>query len=597
MYIQPNTTIKFLQNIPFDGDYNDTVYFSPEDGVEGQYRYFDTFTKYTINENYYQRVNKGELKVQLPYSTGVQYESTAEKLYNCNYMMFRNTNFGNKWFYAFIDKVEWVNNETAKVEYTLDVMQTWYFDYDLEQCFVEREHSKTDYIGDNVVPESLDMGYEMVENGRDTFHISYIENPATEDDLKYGWTIFVFVSKFSVMSIVHDPYVLWAADYPNRHYGPIQCGAYCLRFNASMVSENSALRQSDYFYEGDIRDFYDFIGVYNDERYDDVVADDILVIYVCPTFIANNRNGLNSWITLNTHRPSTLAGYTPRNNKLYTYPFMQLVASDYHGNTQTYKYEYFVGHSLQHGIDFRITGVPVFSPTLTCTPMSYLPSMFPIGSPNTLEGIDYSISINDFSQCSWLNDNFKAWWAQNKNSATFATVSAVLSNAVGIFVGNQMYTGGSNLYQQSRGAEMNGQGWAGALSAIGSLMAKKADAQNMPVGVGGLTNNSALMEISGMEGFALISKCVPPKQAKIIDDYFTMFGYACHEVKTPNRAVRERWTYTKTVGCTIKARCPGDDQKQICSIYDKGIRFWRAGEIGKYYNDDGTPVSNLPNLT
>ena len=53
----------------------------------------------------------------------------VEALYNCNYLAFQNASFGGKWFYAFIDSVEYVNNVTSEVTYTIDVMQTWHFQY------------------------------------------------------------------------------------------------------------------------------------------------------------------------------------------------------------------------------------------------------------------------------------------------------------------------------------------------------------------------------------------------------------------------------------------------------------------------------------
>ena len=69
--------------------------------------------------------------------------------------MFQNTSFGIKWFYAFITNVEYINNETSEITIEIDVMQTWHFDYTVNQCFVEREMAATDDIGGNLVPETL----------------------------------------------------------------------------------------------------------------------------------------------------------------------------------------------------------------------------------------------------------------------------------------------------------------------------------------------------------------------------------------------------------------------------------------------------------
>ena len=145
MYIEPNTVIRLLKNCPLDTTYEHTIYFESD---SAQISYFQSLTKYTMTNQSYQRVQRGKMRVAYK----------AEDLYDCNYLMFQNSSFGNKWFYAFIKSVEYVNNATSEIEFEIDVMQTWFFNYDLEMCFVEREHSATDNIGENLVPENLETG-------------------------------------------------------------------------------------------------------------------------------------------------------------------------------------------------------------------------------------------------------------------------------------------------------------------------------------------------------------------------------------------------------------------------------------------------------
>ena len=80
---------------------------------------------------------------------------------------------------------------------------------------------------------------------------------------------------------------------------------------------------------------------------------------------------------------------------------------------------------------------------------------------------------------------------------------------------------------------------------------------------------------------------VTAQQAKIIDDYFDMFGYATRRLKVPNRNARPHWNYVKTVSCNIHGSIPAGDMDRICEIYDKGITFWRDGnEVGHYELDN-----------
>ena len=76
-------------------------------------------------------------------------------------------------------------------------------------------------------------------------------------------------------------------------------------------------------------------------------------------------------------------------------------------------------------------------------------------------------------------------------------------------------------------------------------------------------------------------------QAKIIDDFFSLYGYAIKQVVKPNRSARPHWNYVKTVGCVCTGSVPSDDMNKICSIYDHGITFWNNGnEIGQYSLDN-----------
>ena len=49
--------------------------------------------------------------------------------------------------------------------------------------------------------------------------------------------------------------------------------------------------------------------------------------------------------------PNNLDGYTPKNNKLFTYPFCYLEVGDFSGRSEDYRFEYFENnhyHLRQH---------------------------------------------------------------------------------------------------------------------------------------------------------------------------------------------------------------------------------------------------------
>lgn len=96
----------------------------------------------------------------------IRLESTQGLLMQqATYMMFKNTNYENKWFYAFVTDVTWVNNVTWEVSFILDVMQTYYFDFTYSQCLIERQHVEDDSIGANLIEENLEIGEYVYEGG------------------------------------------------------------------------------------------------------------------------------------------------------------------------------------------------------------------------------------------------------------------------------------------------------------------------------------------------------------------------------------------------------------------------------------------------
>lgn len=147
MYIQPNSTIYIYHGIPLDNTYTDTIYFSTE---QAQQNFFlsDRYNHILFTQQSYVRQNKNRVRLDIPY----------DSIYNYNYMSFRNTAYGTKWFYAFITDITYINNNCTEIEFEIDVMQTWLFEVTLDPCLVEREHTATDVPGENLALEPVDLG-------------------------------------------------------------------------------------------------------------------------------------------------------------------------------------------------------------------------------------------------------------------------------------------------------------------------------------------------------------------------------------------------------------------------------------------------------
>ena len=52
--------------------------------------------------------------------------------------MFKNENYGDRWFYSFITDVEFFNPNSSMLHLSLDIMHTWFPDCTVNACMVDR---------------------------------------------------------------------------------------------------------------------------------------------------------------------------------------------------------------------------------------------------------------------------------------------------------------------------------------------------------------------------------------------------------------------------------------------------------------------------
>lgn len=362
MYIAPNSVIRILKNCPLDTTYDHTIYFDTQ--VE-QSSYFYNLTKYTLTEQTYQRVNRARMRVQV----------NADNLFDCNYIMFQNTSFGNKWFYAFIRSVEYVNNITSEIEYEIDVMQTWAFDYQLAECFVDREHSVTDIVGDNLVPEKLETGEYVSED----FDATQILGP-----------------KSIVVAATFDQ------NYENvggGYYGGIFSGLY---FNVFENTPDGASACSNFIQNADSK------------------TDGIVAVFLMPTAMITNTGASSKVVNIEKTKFSALkrADNTPvKNKKVLTYPYNFLYVTNLQGNHAVFPYEYFSGDNCT----FIVAGDMSPNPGVVLAPTNYK------GVPTNF---DEKITLTGFPQLSYNTDSFKTWLGEHAGSLPINAISSVITSGI-----------------------------------------------------------------------------------------------------------------------------------------------------------------------
>lgn len=155
----PNSTLYLCKNVDLDPNYNYTIDF---DNITAQANYFDSkiATEFEINEGYSYVRDTQALKVQ----------ANVDDLLGINYLFYNN---GNKRYYAFITKKEYINPTCTSLTFKIDVLQSFMFNYEIDESFIEREHQdRYSKSGTTLTPiynretENIEKGQEYIKTSR-----------------------------------------------------------------------------------------------------------------------------------------------------------------------------------------------------------------------------------------------------------------------------------------------------------------------------------------------------------------------------------------------------------------------------------------------
>ena len=124
MALVPQTRLRLLK-VPLELDNKNQLTFKNE---KAQNDYFLSLPHIEISDISYQRKD-----------SMIYFPGHIDQLLEYNYVMYLNENYTDKYFYAFITKMEYDNDFNTKIYISTDVFQTWQFDLHFKESFVERE--------------------------------------------------------------------------------------------------------------------------------------------------------------------------------------------------------------------------------------------------------------------------------------------------------------------------------------------------------------------------------------------------------------------------------------------------------------------------
>ena len=490
-------------------------------------------------------------------------------------MRYRNNNYGNKWFYAFITSIRYVNPNTVYIDFILDAYQTFMFDITWKDCFIERSHVRDDTLGAHTLDEGIHVGnrYSKEVNvswpGTDVFAGNVNVVP-----IIFLAAAYVFPSsgdpteRIITANVQGTPTTLavWFPNFDVIKTAPLFQMQQFLKLLQNS-SKSNAIVASVAIPEHIARGTWNTMkGV--EGAITEVQADPKAIESGAYLQISNQQfiDSVNATLTL-----TPLMSYTPRNKKLYCYPFTYFVLSSNQGENVTIKTEWLpetqppVGDpdrelklSLSANISpdssyfCKVTNANSASRALTCT-MAQLP------------------------QVATASSTYANWLAGHMASIT----SGILANGLQIFGGTAATVSGAGA---SAGIGGITSGVNGIIGTIGNLI----DAEKMPASLnssGGSTGNAAINN----RRFSLYQQVLNPDMYASIDQFFDMYGYKVNMNGTPDFYCRAYWQYFKIPIVNITGNVPAEYMNQIKSTFQNGVTLWN------YSAGDGVDVGNYRN--
>jgi len=616
-YRTPSTQIVLIKGCPLDRNYNNTFYFRSTVDQENFFtkNYINggsIYTKSFYSAYNYQRYESGEIFI----------EGRYDRMLGHNYICFKNFE-DSKWYYGFIDDMEYINENTTRVSYTIDVMQTWYFDYTMTTTFVEREHTETDVVGEHLVPEGLDVGEMVCSNSRNydigdlTLVISYAPN--------YD----------KLLGIIESTKVLGGIDGIITEIQGINENMYNTITDVPNMLFYYLLNLSVSDYNGKLRRIIDKLTV---------IEANIVSVYAIPSNLINikgyrwgdsdgsatidyNPNNVGTdygnyvWSIRSTNpvnfelsQPARFedinGSYEPKNKKLYTSPYCSLVVSNNNGENNTYYWEESARRQtnglkkINFIIDFCFFNTPLLN-------------IYPTDYRGLYEDFENNIPITEFIEAFWSVDSYSQWWGSNKEVIALTAVKSIIAT-----IASPMMAGASalNSYKANHPKGTKGEtikataiqnkymdSGMSAFGGISDILISNTKAKNTPDTYQKGNYSPAYNRMKDKDGYTAYYMNCHTEIAESIDNYFTMFGYATKKLKVPNiknyeAKLRPHWNFVKTSGCHImptwienddviegtRNSIPKEAEELINSIYDKGVTFWmhNGGELGDYTLDN-----------
>ena len=255
--------------------------------------------------------------------------------------------------------------------------------------------------------------------------------------------------------------------------------------------------------------------------------------------------------------------------------------SNNNGSSNILHYEKFTSSTC----DFEITGVPSTQGSIKCIPESY--------ARNNSYVEEEGIMAGKYPVLNWNKDVYADWLITNSASlntqkmAGGATLGLSGIGFLGAIVGGlftAMSGGGSLLPFVATGI-----GSAGGMISGGTQIQNALDQDYqhslIPNASVGLASGGDINFCGDSAGFFFYHYSIKREFAKMIDNYFDMYGYKVNSLEVPQLSTRTNWNYLKIIDPNIEGdNIPEKDINIYKQMLTQGITFWHNPNTFRDYS-------------
>ena len=560
-YIAPDSDITLYAGLPITSSYNYAPWFS---SLSEQTAFFDNLTLKGVFHGYTfidGQDNRKCIKLNRPF--------TANN-YRWQYLSYTNSAFGNKRIYAFITDIEYVNNNEDKIYFEIDALQTFMFDFDFHECYIERNTipAGQDVAGTNVEAENLDLGAMTADNGTKDTPIANLMNTASGCRFNCPYAVVIW-------STINS-----AGIFPDVWDGGEVSGVY------------SGLKPV-IFAADDIGGINDWVS----DCYTFGMEESLVSATLIPTRILGTADPIQPYIQKMSFpfQKGTIVNYVPRNQKIFTYPYIGLVVHDGAGRSKVYRPELFDGYPNSN-CEFLIVGHITPNPQLVAYPINYAGEANKniyggnAKEHNRLAG--YAVNYNhafymtDFPSVTLPIASFVAYLANSLARSALTLTGAAIGGAIGGPAGAMIGGGAASALtagKSSSFAQMTSPDNAGSMAGMVALQTASTSFFDAlaSLNTGTANNDSSTVSIAMRNrDFYFEFQSIRLGKVMRFDNYFDEYGYAINDVQIPDvRSNLRTKQYIKTRNCTISGNAPSFALRQIENIFNHGIKLYRGAEL------------------